>query len=218
MNFDRRNFLTAAGVSALGTAVPGLLGQNKPGNLAPATAAPTAPAAAKAANRPPLLDKALAALDAHGSRITQRDLIGLVDFSAHSSEHRFQLVDVASGEIAASYLVAHGRGSDPKHTGYVEKFSNVHGSNASSRGSYRIANIYYGKYGRSRRLIGLDPANDEALDRAIVMHGADYVSPGLVDTQGRIGRSFGCFSLAQDKIGEALDRLGEGCLLYADKA
>lgn len=218
MNINRRNFLAAAGVTTLGAAIPGLLGQSKAASLAPAPAASPLPAAAKAADRPPLLDKALAALDAQGSRITQRDLIGLVDFSAHSSEPRFQLVDVASGEIAATYLVAHGRGSDPGHSGYLESFSNVHGSNASSRGSYRIANIYYGKYGRSRRLIGLDPDNDQALDRAIVMHGADYVSPGLIDTQGRIGRSFGCFSLAQDKIGEALDRLSEGCLLYADKA
>jgi hypothetical protein len=219
MNLNRRHFLRAAGVGALGAAVPGLLGETRSASAAPAApAASPLPAAAKSASRPPLLDKALAALDTHGGRIAQRDIVGLVDFSAHSSKRRFQLVDVASGEIAATYLVAHGRGSDPGHTGYVKEFSNVPGSNASSRGAYLVSNTYYGKYGRSRRLVGLGPDNDLALDRAIVLHGASYVSPHLVDVQGRIGRSLGCFSVAEGRIQEVLDRLGEGRLLYADRA
>ena len=215
MNFDRRKFIRAAGIGAIGATVPAAISMARPVDAALAPS--TVPAAAKAAERPPLLAKALAELDKHGARIPQRGLIGVADYSAHSSEHRFQLVDVAGGQIAASYLVAHGRGSDPAHSGFVKTFSNVSGSNASSRGSYLVANTYYGKYGRSRRLIGLERDNDLALDRAIVIHGASYVSPSLVKTQGRVGRSLGCFAFAQDKIADVLDRLGEGCLLYADR-
>lgn len=218
MNFNRRKFLGIAGVGALGAAAPGLLRESEPANAAPPSPVDQpAPAVAKPVDRPPLLDRAMTALEKHDARIAQRDLVGLVDFSAHSSERRFQLVNVTSGEIVADYLVAHGRGSDPRHTGYVETFSNVPGSNASSRGSYLVANSYYGKYGRARRLIGLDPDNDLALDRAIVIHGASYVASDLAEAQGRIGRSFGCFSVSEGDIADVLERLGEGCLLYADR-
>ncbi|MEJ2411191.1 MAG: murein L,D-transpeptidase catalytic domain family protein [Novosphingobium sp.] len=173
------------------------------------------PAVPKAADRPPLLTKALAALDVHGSRVGSRERVGLVDFAEHSSEKRFQIVDVANGRIVGSYLVAHGRGSDPRHTGWVERLSNRPGSNASSAGSFVIANRYYGKHGASRRLMGLDLQNNLALERAIVIHGAAYVDRNLVRSQGQIGRSLGCFSVAQSQIAGVLEHLGEGSLLYA---
>ena len=74
-----------------------------------------------------------------------------------------------------------------------------------------------GKPGPWRRLIGLDPENDMALERAIVLHGADYVSRDMAMTQGRVGRSLGCFAVALDVRDEVLARLGEGRLLYAGK-
>ena len=190
-------------------------------NAAPAPlsppAAPAVPAAAAQAEMPPLVQEALAALDRHSSRIGRRDKLGLVDFSAHSSDRRFHLVDVESGRITHSWLVAHGKGSDPGHTGYLQSFSNRHGSNASSRGAYCMANPYYGKYGRSQRLLGLDPENDAALDRAIVLHGANYVDESLIDAHGRIGRSYGCFSVEMHEVGRVMEMLGEGRLLYAGK-
>lgn len=211
MNLNRRHFLGAAIAVTAGAATPAAFAEPSKTVLAPLPARP------KQADMPPLLREALAALDSHGSRIVHRDLIGLVDFSEHSSNRRFQLVDVASGDIAASYLVAHGRGSDPRHTGWVQSFSNRPGSNASSRGSYLVANSYYGKHGRSRRLIGLDPDNNLALERAIVIHGASYVDRSMMDRRSGVGRSLGCFSVAENKIADVLDRLGEGYLLYASK-
>jgi hypothetical protein len=211
-DISRRRFVGAALATGLGALAP-VVARERPGLALPA--APAAPAAPKLAERPRLLDEALAALDAHRRRIVQRDLIGLVDFSAHSSTTRFQLVDVANGRVAESCLVAHGSGSDPGHSGWVQRFSNQPGSNASSQGSYLTANAYVGKHGRSRRLIGLDPENSLALDRAIVIHGADYVSEDLAQAQGRIGRSQGCFAFSQARIATILERLGEGRLLYA---
>ena len=141
----------------------------------------------------------------------------MVDFSARSNAMRFQLVDIASGRIAASWLVAHGRGSDPDNSGWLERFSNRPGSNASSRGSFLIANSYVGKHGRSRRLIGLDPENNLAFERAIVIHGAQYVDRDMALQSGRVGRSLGCFAVETREIGEVLARLAPGSLLFASK-
>ena len=150
--------------------------------------------------------------------VGRRDKIGLVDFSLASSERRFSFIDLEGGRIEHMWLVAHGKGSDLANTGYLQRFSNEPGSNASSRGSYVTATPYYGKHGRSQRLIGLDPENSAALDRAIVLHGASYVDPTWIDARGRIGRSFGCFAVEDREINRVMGALGEGRLLYAGKS
>jgi hypothetical protein len=214
MKFDRRRFIgaaLAAGVAACTTR------SVAPPPSPAAAPVPPAPLPAVVAKRelPPLLAEALAALDTH--RIAARDRLGLVDFSLPSREPRFHLVDVAGGRIEQSWLVAHGSGSDPAHTGLLQLFSNVPGSNASSNGAFVTADPYVGQHGRSQRLIGLDPSNDMALARAIVIHGAAYVDPALIDQQGRIGRSQGCFAFEQGEVERVMERLGQGRLIYAGK-
>lgn len=178
---------------------------------------PRAFAAVKSAERPDLLPQAMAALYSHGHRVANRNLVGIVDFSAHSREARFHLVDVANGRVAESFFVSHGRGSDPANSGWLQQFSNRPGSNASSKGSYLTGAIYYGKHGRSRRLDGLDSENSNAYQRAIVIHGADYVSRDMALNQGRVGRSQGCLAVSRNDIGRVLDRMGPGHLIYAAK-
>jgi hypothetical protein len=177
-----------------------------------------APACAESENSisPVLLAKAKAALEAHKDRVAHRDIMGVVDFSATSREPRFYLVNLVSGAITA-LLVAHGRGSDPANTGRVEHFSNVPGSNASSNGSFLTGDLYVGKHGQSRKLIGLDPFNSLAEKRAIVIHSAPYVSSTMARDQARIGRSQGCFTVSKDDLKLVLEKLGAGRLLYADK-
>lgn len=143
--------------------------------------------------------------------------MGLVDFSEPSRAARLSIVDIGNGKVLADYLVAHGRGSDPGNTGWVQRFSNVVGSNASSQGSFLTGSTYYGKHGLSGRLHGLDPENSNAESRAIVMHGAGYVSPAMARDQGRVGRSLGCFAVPDLEINEVLARLGKGRLLLAWK-
>ncbi|HOB15120.1 MAG TPA: murein L,D-transpeptidase catalytic domain family protein [Novosphingobium sp.] len=166
---------------------------------------------------PALLPHALAALELNAGRIAQRDRIGIVNFSAHSRLPRFQLIDLQGGQVLKTMLVAHGSGSDPGATGWTERFSNRAGSNASSKGVFVTGQTYVGKHGRSRKLIGLEPQNEAAERRAIVIHGADYVSQGLALEQGRIGRSQGCFAVSRAEIGDLLEMLGEGRMLYAWK-
>ena len=99
----------------------------------------------------------------------------------------------------------------------MQGFSNRPGSNASSRGAFVTAERYVGQHGLSQRLIGLEPDNDMAMDRAIVIHGADYVDPALIASQGRIGRSQGCFAFETDQVTTVMDLLGEGRMIYAGK-
>ncbi|WP_084653333.1 murein L,D-transpeptidase catalytic domain family protein [Edaphosphingomonas haloaromaticamans] len=166
--------------------------------------------------RPALLQGALSALDRHRATIKHRDVIGIVDFSQASRIPRFHIVDVMSGR-SQSLLVAHGRGSDPDHSGWVERFSNSPGSAASSAGAYLVGSGYSGKHGRSQRLIGLDPENSNAEARAIVVHAASYVSDDIVRATGKLGRSLGCFAVAQADITQVLGRLGPGRMIYAAK-
>ena len=182
----------------------------------PAAARATAPIIRLDAVNPLLLDRARAAMARHAPMIRNRERVALVDFSLASREARFSLVHLPSGQ-GMQMLVAHGRGSDPDHSGWLNWFSNEPGSLASSRGAYLTGARYVGVHGDAQRLIGLDPENSNAEPRAIVIHGADYVSEDLIRTQGKLGRSEGCFALRRDDISMALSLLGEGTLIYADR-
>jgi hypothetical protein len=164
-----------------------------------------------------LLQHARAALDRHDGSIVHRDRVAVVDFSRPSSEPRLFIVDLISGASSA-HLVAHGRGSDPAHSGWVQRFSNEPGSYASSEGAYASEAVYPGKHGTSLRLAGLDPENSNAEPRAIVVHAAWYVAPEMVREHGKLGRSEGCFAVAQAELAQVIERLGTGRLLYAGKA
>lgn len=165
---------------------------------------------------PMLLRRALDALERHADSITRRDFIGVADFSLPSRARRFHLVNLADGSVR-SHLVAHGMGSDPSHTGWLERFSNEPRSNATSAGAYKTGSFYEGTHGHSMRLEGLDPTNSNAGDRAIVVHQAWYVSEELAGVSGLLGRSQGCFAVAQSSLPEIMTRLGPGRLIYADK-
>lgn len=162
-----------------------------------------------------LLPQVRAALDRHAGLITAREVVGLVDFSAPSRAARFYLLDMADGQVISTHLVAHGKGSDPANRGWVERLSNQPGSNASCDGAFMTGQTYYGEHGRSRRLIGLEPQNNMAEPRAIVIHGAAYVDPNMAVSQGRVGRSQGCFAVSRREIDDVLELLGEGSLLFA---
>jgi hypothetical protein len=172
---------------------------------------------AAAAPHPRLLEKAKAAFSQHSAQITQKSLVAIADYSLHSAFPRFFLFAPDSGQVTA-LRVAHGRGSDPAHTGYLQRFSAQPGSAASSEGAYLAGPTYVGQHGRSRRLIGLDPQNETAMARAIVIHGAWYCEPAVLRQTGKLGRSEGCFAFSQSDVELVLERLPQGSLLYAGRA
>ncbi len=162
-----------------------------------------------------LFDIARRELDRAGAAIWKRDIVGIADFGVHSAQRRFHFVNLDREEVQ-SYHVSHGTGSDPEHDGWLNNYSNVEGSNATSRGAYVTWEWYVGRYGTSVRLGGLDPTNDAALRRYIVMHRAKYAEPTHIDRWGRLGRSNGCFALGEEQFRIALLNLSGGRLLFAD--
>ena len=163
-----------------------------------------------------LLDIARREVDRAGNIIWRKDIAAIADYGLHSAHPRLHFANLESGTVR-SFLVAHGIGSDPEHDGWLNDFSNMPGSNATSRGSYVTFEWYKGKYGTSIRLGGLDATNSNALPRYIVMHSADYASAEHVARWGKLGRSNGCFAMSPADFNEALWHLSGGRLLYADK-
>jgi hypothetical protein len=202
VTLTRRTFLSAAAAAGAAAAVPGR-----------AWASVVAP---RPYIEPRLQGRALASLEAHRGLIRNADVIGIADFNKASRDARFYIVDLRSGFVT-EHLVAHGRGSDPAHSGWLEMFSNEVGSYATSEGAYLTGDAYTGKYGYSLRLNGLDGSNSNALAREIVVHTAWYAEPRMIETYGKLGRSEGCFALPGVSHAEAMTRLGSGRFLYAEK-
>lgn len=219
--------LAAAGALCVPSALPAMPGRGPSRARAEALAAQMAaqddmPAALPARPRSPsvirpaLLDAALGSLRRHGGSIRNRDRMVIVDFERDSSTPRLHCLNLEDGSVD-NLLVAHGSGSDPAHTGYLQRFSNEVDSNASCQGAFATADYYVGKHGRSQRLLGLDPTNDNARARAIVIHGAWYANPDMIATHGKLGRSQGCFAVGEAALDRLFDHLGSGRMIYAAK-
>lgn len=158
---------------------------------------------------PALLAEALEARDRHSGHVREARFITIIDYRKPSGEARFHLVDLHARN-AEHLPVAHGMGSDVDHDGLAERFSNTPGSKMSSLGAFVTGATYHGRHGLSLRLHGLEPRNDQAEARAIVIHGADYVEPG----RARLGRSWGCPALSQQAAARIIPILAGGSFVY----
>lgn len=146
-----------------------------------------------------------------GQLINQRYLT-IADFSKPSSEKRLFIIDMQKMEIVVNTLVAHGRNSGVL---FAKNFSNKNNSYQSSLGFYITGEIYKGKHGMSLQLTGIESGiNDKAKQRAIVMHGADYVNDQLIQKQGYIGRSLGCPAVPQNQVQDIIQTIKGASLLY----
>ncbi|MDX5446199.1 MAG: murein L,D-transpeptidase catalytic domain family protein [Zoogloeaceae bacterium] len=147
----------------------------------------------------------------HGAEPAQR--LAVIDYSLPSSERRLWIFDLPTRRLLLADYVAHGnRSGDNQAT----RFSNVVGSHQSSLGLFRAAETYHGKHGYSLRMDGLESGvNDRARERAIVIHGADYVDPSWIARQGRIGRSQGCPAVRQEIVRTVVDTLKGGQFVFA---
>lgn len=139
-------------------------------------------------------------------------VITIIDFSLPSDKERLWVLDLASNKVLFHCLVSHGRNSGEL---MAEKFSNIPGSFASSPGFYVTGDTYTGRNGLSLVLDGLEAGiNDKARARAIVMHGADYVSPEYIKVNGRLGRSQGCPAVPEKLCGEIIESIKGGSCLF----
>lgn len=137
----------------------------------------------------------------------------VIDYSKASTEKRLWVFDLKSRELIYEELVAHGQGTGAN---MATQFSNEPDSHRTSLGLFRTDAPYVGKNGYSLRLDGLDKGlNDRARERAIVMHGAPYVSAAFVKSNGRLGRSHGCPAVSADVARRMIDRVKGGGLVFA---
>lgn len=139
-------------------------------------------------------------------------VLSIADLSLSSKIKRFWVLDLVRRKVLINTWVAHGQGSGgdvPTH------FSNAPDSHQSSIGFYLTAEVYRGKHGRSLRLDGIDEAfNSLARDRAIVLHGADYVSAETIQGLNRLGRSFGCPAVPKALSNQIIDLVKDRTVLY----
>lgn len=156
-----------------------------------------------------VLNKALDFYEQNLTKFPNNQFIGIINFKLHNSKERFFVLNTETGDVE-KFLVAHGKNSDPDFDGYATSFSNIEQSLQSSLGFYRTAETYYGNHGLSLRLDGLSETNSKARDRAIVIHGAEYVTPGP-----KIGRSSGCPAVEERYHEYLISKLKDGALIYA---
>lgn len=143
--------------------------------------------------------------------IIKNEKLTIVDFSVSSAKERLWVIDMATNEIVLQSLVAHGKKTGEE---FATKFSNRIDSHQSSLGFYITGETYNGNNGFSMRLDGLEKGiNDNARTRAIVVHGADYASPRLIQSQGKIGRSYGCPAVPESVNAKLINLIkDESCL------
>lgn len=140
-----------------------------------------------------------------------KHILTVIDFDLPSTSKRMWIIDIKNQKLLLHSYVAHGRGSgDDK----AIKFSNQAESHQSSLGFYIANETYFGKHGLSLKLDGLDKGiNDLARARAIVVHGADYVSTDFIHKHGRLGRSHGCPAVPEELNQQVINLIkGKTCL------
>lgn len=137
--------------------------------------------------------------------ISSKQLLTIVDFNKSSTQKRLWIIDLAQQKLLFNTFVAHGQGSGGDRP---DKFSNLPNSHQSSLGFYVTSEIYHGKHGLSMKLDGMDKGfNSNAKERAVVIHGADYVSQEFVNQRGRLGRSHGCPALPVELTGKIIENI-----------
>lgn len=151
--------------------------------------------------------------------LVNKDIIAICDFTQSSTQKRLYIIDMQQGKVLFNTLVAHGKNTGDE---FARSFSNEPSSYKSSLGFYSTQQTYEGQHGLSLKLKGLEKGfNDKAEERAIVLHGAEYVSDNFACEQGRLGRSWGCPAVPYEEHEAIINTLKDGsCLFiyYPDKS
>jgi hypothetical protein len=144
--------------------------------------------------------------------VIEKEYLTIVDFSLSANEERMWVIDMTTKEVVLRSLVAHGRNSGDV---FANDFSNKSESYQSSLGFYATGETYIGKHGLSLRLDGLEYGiNDKARDRAVVIHGAEYVSEDFIKSNGRLGRSLGCPAVPNEISAELIELIKDKSCLF----
>jgi hypothetical protein len=144
--------------------------------------------------------------------VLKNNILTIIDFTKSSTQKRLFILNISTGKLLLSSLVAHGKNSGVE---YATSFSNENESNKSSLGFYTTGGTYVGEHGYSLKLMGCERGiNDAAYQRAIVLHGADYVNNDIIKAQGFLGRSFGCPAVPEKTCKKIIDYIKNGSCLF----
>jgi hypothetical protein len=142
-----------------------------------------------------------------------KSLLTIIDYSKPSTEKRFFVIDMDKKSLVFNTYVSHGVNSGEKT---ATKFSNIINSRKTSLGTFLTDSTYYGSNGYSLRLDGLTKGvNDNARERYIVVHGADYANESFIKQNGYLGRSWGCPALPEHLSRQIIDTIKGGSVIYA---
>lgn len=144
--------------------------------------------------------------------VIKKDILTLIDFSLSANTKRLWVIDLTTQQILFHSLVAHGKNTGEE---FANSFSNRNESNQSSLGFYSTGEVYRGKHGISLKLDGLEKGiNHNARARAIVLHGATYVSESFIRNHKRLGRSLGCPAVPNELTLPIINTIKENSLLF----
>ena len=148
-----------------------------------------------------------------GKGILKNDsVLTIINFTKSSVQERLYVINLKRKQIVLKSLVAHGKNSGIE---FATDFSNRKHSSQSSLGFYVTENTYYGKHGLSLRMIGLEKGvNDNAYDRAIVIHSANYATEDFIKKHGRLGRSLGCPAVPPKVSKKLINTIKDGSLVF----
>jgi hypothetical protein len=145
-----------------------------------------------------------------------KSILTIADFDQESRKKRLYIIDLDQKKLLLNTWVAHGQNSGGDKP---SSFSNRISSNQSSIGFYLTGEIYYGKHGRSLKLDGMDQGfNNNARERAIVVHGADYVCQETINQLGRLGRSQGCPAVSAKLANQVINTIADKTVLFINNS
>lgn len=130
----------------------------------------------------------------------------IIDYSLSIDYDRLYLLDMKTSKIVLKTKVSHA-----KNSGYEipYMFSNEMNTKKTSLGVYKTTQTYYGKFGYSLKLVGLDSSNSNAEKRAIVFHS---------NKKMKTKWSWGCFATSEDMNKEIINKIKNGCLVIVYKS
>jgi len=145
-------------------------------------------------------------------QLSNSGYLTICDFSQSSKQKRLYLIDINNETVVMNTWVAHGRNSG---LDYATKFSNTPESLQSSLGFYVTKQTYTGEHGLSLKVQGLEPGfNDKAFQRAIVIHGADYIGAQRMSSSSFMGRSYGCPAVPKEESATLINTIKNGTCLF----
>lgn len=145
-------------------------------------------------------------------KLSKKHLLTIADMSLSSCSRRLWVIDMDQQLVLQNDYVAHGKGSGEE---YAQTFSNRVNSHQTSLGFYVTGESYKGEHGKALKLHGMDQGfNHAAFTRAIVLHGADYVSEDFIRKEKRLGRSWGCPAVSRDISDALIEEIKDGSCLF----